>query len=317
MRIAPVALVGVAVLAAAPAAAQAATSRPAATTGLAGGLTPQSATLTGTIDANGLPTAYRFDYGTTAKYGAKTARASAGFGVTRVAATAGVAGLLPATRYHYRIVASNAKGTVRGADRTFTTPKQPLGFSVAMNPNPLPFAGTTVVAGTLGGTGSTNREVQLQQKVWPYTGPFQPVGNVQLTSATGTFAFPLVGLLINAQYRVVTTGKDPVRSPTLTSQVAVAVSTKVKRRVKRGNRLQFSGRVRPARVGELVGVQKLDGSAWKTMQGSVTRAGTAEYATYKTRVRIRRGGTYRVFIQIKDGSLQSVAGSSVRISSYR
>lgn len=311
-RIAPAVLAGIAVVAVAPAAAHAAT-KPAVSTGLAGNFTPQSATLTGAVDPGGVNTTYRFQYGTSAKYGATTPKQSAGAGVTRVAATTGVAGLKSGTVYHFRILASNGKGSATGADRTFTTPKQPLGFTVAATPELLPYGGGTTIAGTLGGTGSTGREVQLQQKVWPYTGAFTPVGNVQLTSGTGTFGFPLLGLGINAQYRVVTTAKPQVVSPVVTTKVAISVTTTVKRRVTRGNTLRFSGRVRPARVGDPIGVQRLSGTAWETVKGSHTRAGTAEYSRYATRVRIRRSGTYRVFVQVADGSLQSLPGPSVKI----
>jgi hypothetical protein len=314
-RIAPAVVTGLVAFAAVPVAAHAAdTTKPSVATGLAGSITPQSATLTGKVDPGGAPTGYRFQYGTTAKYGKQTARLSAGSGVSPVAATAGVAGLKPATRYHYRLIAANAKGTVRGADRTFTTPKQPLGFAVAANPSVVPFGGATVVAGTLGGTGSANRAVQLQANPWPFQAGFTNLGNAQVTSARGEFAFPLLGLSLNTQYRVVTTGKPTVASPVVATQVGVVVSTNVKRRVTKGNTLRFSGRVRPARVGEQVGVQRLSGTSWKTLKGSHTRAGTADYSTYATRVRIRKSGTYRVFVRIADGSLQSLPGSSVRIS---
>lgn len=316
-RIAPAVAVGLAVVAVAPAAAHAATTKPAVSTGLAGSITPESATLTGAVDPGGARTTYRFEYGTTTKYGLRTARASAGSGVSRVAATAGATGLKSGTRYHFRIVASNGKGTVRGKDRTFRTPVQPLGFSVASNPNVTTLGGSTTIAGTLGGTGSTNREVQLQHNPWPYQAGFQPLGNVQLTSATGGFAFPVLGLAINTQYRVVTTGKNPVVSPLVGTVVGVGVTTNVKRLVKKGNTLRFSGRVRPAKVGEQVGVQRLSGSTWQTLKGSRTLTGEADYAEYATRVRIRKSGTYRVFVRVADGSLQSMAGSSVRIDLRR
>lgn len=318
-RIAPAVAVGLAVVAVAPAASHAAvkTTKPSASTGLSGSVTPESATLTGAVDPGGLKTNYRFEYGTTTKYGVKTARTSAGSGVSPVAATAGATGLKSGTRYHYRIVAANGKGTVRGKDRTFKTPVQPLGFSVASNPNVAPFGGATTIAGTLGGTGSTNREVQLQANPWPYLGGFQPLGNVQLTSATGGFAFPLLGVTLNSQYRVVTTGKNPVESPVVGTVVAVNVTTNVKRLVRKGGTLRFSGRVRPAKVGEQIGVQRLSGSTWTTLKGSRTRTGGSDYATYATRVTVRKSGTYRVFVRVADGSLQSMAGSSVRIDLRR
>jgi hypothetical protein len=316
-RIAPAVAAGLIVAAVAPAAGHAAapkTQKPSIATGLPAGVTPESATLTGAVDAGGAPTAYRFEFGTTAKYGTKTARASAGSGASRVAVIAGISGLKSGTTYHYRLVASNRNGSVKGRDRTFSTPKQPLGFSVAATPTSVGYGGATTIGGTLGGTGSAGREVQLQQNPWPYTAGFQPVGNVQVTSATGGFGFPVLGLGINTQYRVVTTGKNPVASDVLTTQVGVSTSTNVKRLVKKGNRLRFSGRVRPARVGDQVGIQRLSGTAWKTLSGTTTKAGTAEYATYARRVRITKSGLYRVFVKVADGSLQSLPGSSVRIA---
>lgn len=317
-RIVPVLATGIAVVAAAPAATQAApkVTKPAASTGLAGSITPESATLTGSVDPNGATTAYRFEYGTTSKLGARTDRLVAGSGVTPVAATSGVAGLKSNTTYRYRIVASNGKGTVRGRIRSFRTPRLPLGFSIASNPNVTTLGGATTIAGTLGGTGSTNRQVRLEANPWPFAG-FQPLGNVQLTSSTGGFAFPLLGLTTNTQYRVVTTDKTPTISPLVGTVVAVDVTTNVKRLVRKGGTLRFSGRVRPAKVGEQVGVQRLSGATWRTLKGSRTRAGGSDYASYATRVRIRKSGTYRVFVRVADGSLQSMAGPSVRIDLRR
>src|SRR5205085_396899 len=42
-----------------------------------------------------------------------------------------ISGLQPGTTYHYRVVAENAEGTTEGPDKTFTTPRSGLGFSLA------------------------------------------------------------------------------------------------------------------------------------------------------------------------------------------
>jgi hypothetical protein len=94
---------------------------PAATTGPAGAVTDQSATLSGSVTANGIPTSYRFEYGPTLAYGGTTPATGVGTGLSAVAAIATVGGLSPATTYHYRLVASNAGGVTTGADQTFTT----------------------------------------------------------------------------------------------------------------------------------------------------------------------------------------------------
>lgn len=312
-RIVPGVLAGAVALAVAPAAASAA-EKPGASTGLAGSITPQSAVLTGTVNPRGTTTRYRFDLGTTTKYGTKTAAQSAGGGTSPVAATTPVAGLVPNTTYHYRVVASSRAGTVRGADRTFRTPKQPLGFSVALAPAQVALGEATTVTGSLGGTGAAKRQVQLQANPWPYTAGFATVGNAQITTETGAFSFPLLGAALNTQYRVVTAGKDPVVSPVLTSSVLVDVDAAVRtKRVNRGSRLRFAGKIHPALPGLPIAVQRSSNHKWKTVQGSVTRQGGQSYATFATRVRIRKEGRYRVFVAVPDGRLTANASTTMTI----
>ena len=93
---------------------------PAATTGPASAVTDHSATLSGSVDANGAPASYHFEYGTTTAYGNTTLAADAGSGGA-VTATAALAGLSSATTYHYRLVAFNSGVITKGADKTFTT----------------------------------------------------------------------------------------------------------------------------------------------------------------------------------------------------
>jgi Ca2+-binding RTX toxin-like protein len=70
-------------------------------------------------------TNYWFDYGTTAKYGSRTAGTSAGNAATTIGVSVTVEGLRAGTTYHYRIVGRSDAGTTVGADRTFTTPSAP------------------------------------------------------------------------------------------------------------------------------------------------------------------------------------------------
>ena len=109
-----------------PAAARAQTpAAPVATTGPATAVERTTATLTGTADPNGSATTYRFEYGTTTAYGLQTADRQAGTGQDAVAAEARLEALSPGTTYHYRIVATSAGGTARGADRTLRTAPDP------------------------------------------------------------------------------------------------------------------------------------------------------------------------------------------------
>jgi hypothetical protein len=98
---------------------------PAAVTGPAADVTPTSATLTGFVTPNGGPTTYHFEYGASTAYGASTGDAPAGAGDDPQLALTALAGLVPGSVYHYRVVASRPTGVATGADATLTTPLAP------------------------------------------------------------------------------------------------------------------------------------------------------------------------------------------------
>ena len=298
-----------AALAVLPAAAQAAA--PTATTGGATKISPQSATLNGTVNPRSKDTVYFFQYGPTVAYGAQTPDIGAGAGAVNAAAAASVIGLTPATTYHYRLVARNADGTTTGSDRSFKTANQPLGFSLEASPNPVLFGGTVTLQGVLSGTGNSGRQVALQQRPFPYTADFTTIGNPQVTGSSGAFSFPLLGITTNAQYRTITTAGTKVTSAVVTLGVAVKVTTKVStRRVHRGHLVRFSGTITPAKVGALFAVQKLNRSGnWVTVAGGVARGGGRSFTRYSKRVRIKRSGSYRVFVGVADGLQVSNTGA--------
>jgi hypothetical protein len=94
---------------------------PTVVTGSASGLTASSATLAGTVNPNGQSSSHHFDYGTTTTYGGTSPEVGVGSGTAAVTVSATLTGLTRKTRYHYRLVASNATGITSGADSTFTT----------------------------------------------------------------------------------------------------------------------------------------------------------------------------------------------------
>jgi hypothetical protein len=311
-------LLGVTALIFAAVVANASATAPSVSTGRATKISPQSATLTGTINAKGKATVYFFQYGTTAAYGAQTPEIAAGAGTANVPAAADVIGLLPATTYHYRLVARNSDGTSTAGDRSFKTANQPLGFTLGATPNPVPYGTGVTLQGVLSGTGNAGSQVILQQKVFPYLTDFQTVGNPQVTGSSGAFAFPLLGVTTNTQYRVATTGAKPVVSEVVTLGVAVRVTTRLTaHRVRRGGHITFSGTIRPAKVGALFAVQKQNATgSWITVAGGVARGGNASFTRYSERVRITSGGTYRVFVGVADGLQVSSVGSSVSIRTH-
>jgi hypothetical protein len=306
----------VATLAVALAAPSVAAARPTATTGGVSSVGQQTATVHGTVDPNGGATTYWFEYGTTRIYQARTGDTSAGAGAAPVKVSAALGGLAPATTYHYRLVARGPGGGIAlGGDRTFKTRRQPLGVTLAGNPNPVRAGSPTILWGALTGTGNASRQVVLQSNPFPYTQGFQPTTNVQLTNAAGQFGFPLLSVPLNTQYRVVIVGRPEVASPIVSLGVAVRVATNVSAtRVRTGRIVRFSGTVRPARPGAQFAIQRLRRGHWITVAGGIAHGSGGGVSRYAKRVRIRRGGSYRVFVSIADGNYVSSVGRTVKIT---
>ncbi len=89
----------------------------------ASGVGTTEATLNGTVNPEGTETKYRFEYGTTTAYGTNVPvpDANAGAGRKNIEAGNAIKGLTTKTTYHFRLVATNATGTMNGLDMTFKT----------------------------------------------------------------------------------------------------------------------------------------------------------------------------------------------------
>jgi hypothetical protein len=96
---------------------------PAVATAEATAVTQTSATLAGSVNPNGGEVSEcKLEYGPSSAYGSSAPCSSPpGAGASAVTVSAQVAGLSPATTYHFRLSATNPGGTSAGADRTFTT----------------------------------------------------------------------------------------------------------------------------------------------------------------------------------------------------
>ncbi len=272
---------------------------PVVTTGGVSNVTYSSVILYGYVGARGEVTSYVFQYGATGAYGAQSPLAPAGNGTTSIKVSQAVAGLQPGIVYHYRIVAYGPGGAVRGADRTFRTPKVPLSVQIAGVPNPVVFGDPFFVEGTLSGTGASTHEVVLQANPFPYTGGFKTVGNPEVTNSAGGFSFPSLGLLENAQLRVVTVGRPVVSSPVVLENVAVRVSFHVRRARRRGF-VRLYGTVAPAEIGALVGFQLLRPGKSVNEGGTAVTTGTASVSRFGAVVRLRHRGLYRALIKVTD-----------------
>lgn len=170
--------------------ASAAPSAPAVTTGNTVAVSTTSESVLGTVNPNGSPTHYYFDYGTSTSYGSQTPVQDAGTGASPVQESGSLNGLTPGTVYHYRIVAISPAGTVDGGDQTFTaggtssvhvlgregfvSPGGVIGIQIGC------FGGVTTCAGNFTVTHGSTVVGQHSYSIAPETGGFH---NFKLTSA--------------------------------------------------------------------------------------------------------------------------------------
>jgi hypothetical protein len=134
----------------------AAPTPPLAVTGAAEGVSGLSATLTGSVETQGLPTQAYFEFGTVPS-GGTMLPVSLGPGTPAPAALVFTATLTPGTTYYYRFIAVGPDGTSVGAERSFTTGSLPGTSTVAPVQFVLfpAFVAAELAAGTPGTSRST------------------------------------------------------------------------------------------------------------------------------------------------------------------
>jgi hypothetical protein len=154
---------------------------PAATTLSASSITRTSVVLNALVTPNvsNETTSVRFDWGTTTNYGNTTTSFTVSSNSVKLLLNSTLAlNMIPTTNYHYRVVASNSKGTTNGQDRTFVlSTNRPRMTSFAFQSN-----GTF----RFQFSGNTNQmyrvEAALNLPNWADRGPATDLG-------TGTFEF--------------------------------------------------------------------------------------------------------------------------------
>ncbi len=116
---------------------------PLVDTGEAGGVTQTGANILGAVDPQGIETSYLLEVGTDTSYGGAKIFGDAGNGEGVEPIAVGLEDLAPGTTYHYRLTATNADGTSKGQDMTFTTAGAP---SPITQPLTLPLIATPTIA---------------------------------------------------------------------------------------------------------------------------------------------------------------------------
>jgi hypothetical protein len=178
------------------------------------------------------------------------------------------------------------------ADRTF----------VRFNPFFTPPGGIAGLSGRITGQGAGGQVVVLEQNPAPLEdGRFDRANREVTSDAQGNFRFTNVVTPVNTQYRV------RVAPNTLSAIAPVGVRLRVTvgvsdRTPSRGERVRFRGRVYPEHDNKVVAIQRRGSDGrFRTVKRTLTRDVVGQtYSSYRTRVRIRRTGVYRVIVKPAD-----------------
>jgi hypothetical protein len=298
MRHTVLALLTFAVLAAP---AQAATA-PAPKGAPATNVGPLSATLNGSVNANGHATTIHFEYGTTKKYGNTTPKQAVGAGVTPIPVAASVAGLKSGTRYHFRLVATSSAGTKRSGDRSFKTLKPTT--TPTFTPNPVVFSHPFTISGQLTGTGAAKATVTLLGRPFPYNTPFVQIGNSIISNADGTYAFTFSSATASSQFEIKANTNPPITTPAVTMPVTSLISLHTPTHVRKGHLARFAGTVLPAQDGLIVKIQKRDRTGvFHTVAHTNLHHKNAGSSTFSRRLRLKRTGTYQAVVVSAGGAI--------------
>jgi hypothetical protein len=269
-------------------------------------ITQTSAHVTGTIKPNGQETRWHFDYGPTNSYGASTPEQGpvpAGAGSTNVAAD--ITGLSPGTTYHYRLVGTNASGTIFGKDRTFET--RPA-VSIGVSDRTVLWGRSVTVAGKVFGSSVAGITVKLEENPFPFGG----FGDVSTTTtdAGGNYQF-IRPVLSNTAYRVTAQTKPAGMSSVAFVYEQDSVTLKVSSsRPHRGRSVLFTGFAMGPRIGGDVLIQRLGKRGWRTVlrakESATTVPNSGSFAARLPGRRVR-SGAYRAYVP---GGFDHIAGAS-------
>lgn len=208
---------------------------PTVSTGSATSITSNSATLNGSVNAQGCETTYTFEWGTSASGSyPDSVTSSAGNGTSPKSVSSNLpAGILqPSTKYNFRLKASNSGGTTTGGTNSFTTTAACSKPTVTTNA-----AGSvTDTSALLSGSVNANGCQATSKIEWgPSSSPETYPNSIPGPSGTGSFSVSqtLSGLQPNTgyHYRIsatnqtgTTPGPDKVFATPKTKYVALGDS---------------------------------------------------------------------------------------------
>jgi phosphodiesterase/alkaline phosphatase D-like protein len=274
---------------------------PLVQTGSAQSASTNAVTLTGSVNPQGASTNWYFDYGTSTAYGTKTAEKSAGSGTSAAGVSAAITNLQSGTTYHYRLVATSARGTTVGSDVTFTT-----AAAITISSSTL-----QVVYGhfaTLSGTVSSRQSgVKVNILAQPFGATsFSTVSSV-LTGAGGTWTYQARPKLATAYEANLPEGTSTPTTIGVRPSVSLRVITKARFSTRAVAGVAFKGK--------LVQLQRLlPGGRWVTVKR--TRLNDKSSAIFAASSLPHGASTIRIAMSVNQAGPGYLAGFS-RSVGYR
>ena len=175
-------------------------SPPTVITGNATNLSTNSATLGGSVNANGLSTTSWFEYGTTSGSYTSTSSTQSVSGTNATTISINISGLSSGTTYFYRIAAQNSAGTSYGSEKSFKTvtdttklPKVTTGSATSVTSNSAKLDGTV---------NANNLETYVWFEYGTKSGSYGSVSSTQKVTGTSdtTVSISISGLSSATKY---------------------------------------------------------------------------------------------------------------------
>ena len=120
-------------------------------------------------------------------------------------------------------------GSTRSLDRSFRTPREPTGISIALNPSRVVWGQDLTVVGRINGTAVGGIRVALERQGFPFQTGFTEVAT-KTASSKGTFSFNIASLFETTHFRIVTRTRTPITSGIRTASSAVRVGIRSRKR---------------------------------------------------------------------------------------
>lgn len=258
---------------------------PAASTGGVGDVGTTAATLTASVNPHGAATTYRWEWGTSSRLGTTTPSGSLAASTRTSTVRTRLGGLAVGKKYYYRVVASNAAGTTRGATRSFTAATTATSATLTASSNPVVYGRGVTLSGKLGGSKVSGVTVKLQTTAFPFAAPFADTGNALKSNSRGEYAFSLPAVTTTTRALVVVDGLPPFFStPVVVRSAARTGITSLTRRA--DGHVVVRGRMIPATSQGVVALQRQSSSGAKWLP--LKRAHVRSDGRYSITLRARK-----------------------------